>query len=78
VSLEQQSELIELRVGDNGPGFGELDLSDLPLTTTKHQGMGLGLYVVQTTIENHGGTLALGRSSLGGAEVILRLPRPAH
>jgi C4-dicarboxylate-specific signal transduction histidine kinase len=65
---------VELRVADNGPGFGDLQLEDLPLTTSKHQGMGLGLFVVQTTITNHGGTMALGRSALGGAEVLLRLP----
>jgi K+-sensing histidine kinase KdpD len=39
-------------------------------------GTGIGLYVVQLTMENHGGSLGLGRSSdLGGAEVVLRLPK---
>ncbi len=72
--LSQPAETVELRVADNGPGFGDLKLEDLPLTATKHQGMGLGLFVVQTTIANHGGSLAIGRSASGGAEVILRLP----
>lgn len=75
LTVTRQAEGVELRVSDNGPGFGALQLADLPLITTKHEGMGLGLYVVQTTIANHGGTLAIGRSPLGGAEVILRLPQ---
>jgi PAS domain S-box-containing protein len=74
LSATRLADGVELRVADNGPGFGDLQLEDLPLTTSKHQGMGLGLFVVQTTITNHGGTMALGRSALGGAEVLLRLP----
>jgi signal transduction histidine kinase len=74
LSATRLAEAVELRVADNGPGFGDLRLADLPLTTSKHRGMGLGLFVVQTTIANHGGTVALGRSALGGAEVLLRLP----
>ncbi|MFO7628818.1 MAG: PAS domain-containing protein [Prochlorococcaceae cyanobacterium] len=77
LTLERGSEEIELRLEDNGPGFGDLDLSELPLVTTKRQGTGLGLYVVQTTVANHGGSLTIGSSSLGGAEVVLRLPLPA-
>lgn len=74
LAVSRQADAVELRVGDNGPGFGDLQLEALPLSTTKHQGMGLGLYVVQTTVNNHGGTMAIGRSPLGGAEVTLRFP----
>lgn len=66
---------LELRVADNGPGFGELQLEQLLLASTKPQGSGVGLFVVNTAAEIHGGTLQLGRSAeLGGAEVLLRLP----
>lgn len=79
LTLTCEANWAELRVADNGPGFGDLDLGALPLTTTKQQGMGLGLYVVQTTAANHGGTMVLGSSPLGGAEVTLRFPLdPAH
>ena len=37
--------------------------------------MGLGLYLVGATVENHRGSVRLSRSwELGGAEVTLRLP----
>jgi len=60
-------------VGDNGPGFPTESIGD-PLETTKPQGTGLGLYVVQSTVENHGGRIVVGRSPLGGAEVRIVLP----
>jgi signal transduction histidine kinase len=53
-----------------------LDLQEERLfTTTAAGGMGLGLYVVAATMENHGGQMLLGCSaSLGGAEVRLQFP----
>ena len=78
VSLEQLSERAVLTVADSGPGFDSQVLESLPLATTKPDGTGLGLFVVQTTAENHGGVLRFGRSAeLGGAEVRLELPLPA-
>ena len=63
-----------LRIEDNGPGFPALpDLLE-PLQTSRREGSGLGLFVVSTTLENHRGSIELGRSSLGGAAVTLRLP----
>ncbi len=49
--------------------------AELPLTSTKPEGSGLGLFVVHTTLEHHNGQLKIGRSrELGGAEVQLLLP----
>ena len=74
----QQPGWLVLRVADNGPGFGNLQLEQLPLTSTKPQGSGIGLFVARTTAQNHGGSLELQRSeALGGAEVVLRLPAVA-
>lgn len=43
--------------------------------STKPGGSGVGLFVVHTAAQIHGGRLELGWSStLGGAEVLLRLP----
>lgn len=74
ITLEQQHGQALLQIEDNGPGFP--DLPDLlePLQTSRREGSGLGLFVVQTTLENHKGSLELGRASLGGASVVLRLP----
>ncbi|MFM7087847.1 MAG: PAS domain-containing protein, partial [Cyanobium sp.] len=74
VALEPQGQRVLLRIGDSGGGFEAGVLADLPLATTKPDGTGLGLYVVQTTVDNHGGTLGFGRSPLGGALVELVLP----
>jgi len=67
-------EPVELEIADSGPGIPAGVIEALPLCSTKPDGSGIGLYVVQTTVENHGGSLAVGRSSLGGAAIRLRFP----
>jgi PAS domain S-box-containing protein len=69
------SSWLELRLADNGPGFADLQLEQLLLASTKPQGSGLGLFVVNAAVQIHGGSVQLGASAeLGGAEVLLRLP----
>jgi signal transduction histidine kinase len=83
--------LARLEVADSGPGLAWLEQSDQgadagrelgrqPLRTTKAGGSGLGLFVVRSTLEQHGGWLQAGRCpDLGGAAVSLWLPmRPQH
>jgi two-component system sensor kinase FixL len=49
-----------------------------PSASTKPEGCGVGLFVVNTAVQIHGGSLQLGRSAeLGGAEVLLSLPAQA-
>ena len=80
LSLERRLEpngctWLELRVADNGPGFSDLEVEQLLLATTKPEGSGVGLFVANTAVQIHGGSLQLGRcADLGGAEVLLRLP----
>ncbi|MDP4808841.1 MAG: ATP-binding protein, partial [Cyanobium sp. MAG_160] len=74
VRLQSEGDAIVLSVADNGPGFQAPQTALTPLETSKASGSGLGLFVVQTTMENHRGSLAIGRSSLGGAEVRLIFP----
>ena len=79
IELELHSTADEavLQIEDNGPGLpAGSDLLE-PLSSAKAKGSGLGLFVVQTTMDNHRGRLTLGRSPhLGGAAVTLVLPRP--
>jgi signal transduction histidine kinase len=67
---------VELRIDDKGPGLpADRNVLD-PLESGREQGSGLGLFVVQTTLENHRGSITLGRSAaLTGASISLRLPR---
>jgi PAS domain S-box-containing protein len=75
VELHSHHDWVELAVGDSGPGFGNGPPDATLLRSSKAEGTGLGLYVVRTTLDNHGGTIDFGPSSLGGAEVRLRFPR---
>ncbi len=63
-------------VEDNGPGIPANDIESVlqPMTSTKSNGMGLGLSVTRTIVEGHGGALLIGRSRLGGAAFSIRLP----
>jgi signal transduction histidine kinase len=63
-------------VADNGPGIPDRDLPKifLPFYTTKSDGTGLGLAVVQKVALQHGGSIEARNRSGGGAEFLLWLP----
>ena len=63
-------------VADNGPGIPEHDLQKifLPFYTTKSEGTGLGLAVVQKVALQHGGSIEARNRQGGGAEFLLWLP----
>ena len=65
-------------VEDNGPGVSDVALPRIfePFYTTKApgQGTGLGLSLAYDIAVGHGGTLAAGRSDLGGALFTVTLP----
>lgn len=63
-------------VSDNGPGISAEDLPKifLPFYTTKSDGTGLGLAVVQKVALQHGGSIEARNRSEGGAEFLLWLP----
>jgi C4-dicarboxylate-specific signal transduction histidine kinase len=78
VSLERRADTVVLTVADNGPGFQSPETALEPLATSKPSGSGLGLFVVQTTMDNHHGRVVVGRSPLGGAAVQLLFPAAAE
>jgi signal transduction histidine kinase len=63
-------------VADNGPGIPESDLPKifLPFYTTKSEGTGLGLAVVQKIALQHGGSIEARNRPGKGAELLLWLP----
>ena len=75
IRLVQRLDSVELSIGDSGPGWSGVEQTETPLTTTKSGGTGIGLYVVRTAVQNHGGTITFTRSSLGGAKVRIVCPR---
>lgn len=65
-----------IAVADNGAGIPEHDLPKifLPFYTTKSEGTGLGLAVVQKVALQHGGSIEARNRPGGGAEFLLWLP----
>jgi len=67
-----------ISVTDNGPGIAAAAMPKLfrPFFTTKTNGTGLGLAVVQKIIVQHGGQVEVRNCPKGGAEFIVTLPLP--
>lgn len=65
-----------LAVHDTGVGIAATALPHLftPLYTTKPEGTGLGLYVVQEIVKAHGGTVAATSLPAAGTTFTIRLP----
>jgi two-component system, LuxR family, sensor kinase FixL len=66
---------VVVRVRDNGPGFDPdlVERAAAPFTTTKIDGLGLGLTLVRSIVEAHGGRLSI-ESDSSGATVSFTLP----
>jgi signal transduction histidine kinase len=65
---------------DNGPGIAQATMPKLfrPFFTTKANGTGLGLAVVQKIIVQHGGHVEVRNRPEGGAAFIITLPLARH
>ena len=70
---------IILTFRDSGPGFDEDTLAKAmdPFFTTKDNGTGLGLPIVQAIIDSHKGRLTLSNAPAGGALVTIDFPPQA-
>jgi signal transduction histidine kinase len=67
---------IEFSVRDNGPGIAPEIADKLfePLTTSRQQGLGLGLSISQGIVESHGGRIWLHSREEGATEFRFSLP----
>lgn len=67
---------VSITVADTGPGIPKENLDKLfePLFTTKPRGIGLGLTLVKTFVEGHGGTIAIYSEGGQGTEFKIQLP----
>ena len=76
VAIAQRAGATELSVSDSGAGIDPAILKDVarPFFTTRVDGSGLGLTVVQSVMDEHGGTLAIEPAPGGGTRVTLCFP----
>jgi len=67
---------LEFTVEDSGHGIVEEITHNLfdPYVTTKTSGSGLGLAIVQKIVDEHGGSVRVGKATEGGARFTVRLP----
>ncbi len=65
-----------ISIADNGPGIPVESITKIfvPFYTTKANGSGLGLAVVQKIVVQHGGSIQARNQAHGGAEFIVWLP----
>lgn len=75
-TARRDEDLIEVRVEDSGDGISAERLPRLfdPFYSTKPKGMGLGLSICKTIVEEHGGHIDAGNRSEGGARFSFTLP----
>jgi len=82
LSARMENAVVEIEVGDEGPGFST-DLAPRAFerfarggAETTRSGAGLGLAIVRTIAEAHGGKATIVDSPSGGATIRLRIPLP--
>jgi two-component system sensor kinase FixL len=68
-------EMVTITVRDTGPGVAPEMLARLfqPFSTDHPEGLGMGLSIVRSIVEGHGGTISGGNGDYGGAVFTVRL-----
>ncbi len=78
IQTESHPNAVRLLVVDSGPGVPERDRERIfqPHVSSKQSGMGMGLAVVRSIVESHGGQIVAARAPRGGAQFEITLPIP--
>ena len=77
ITSEVKPAVIEVSVSDTGTGLPEEVIITLftPFVTTKSHGLGIGLTIVRTIVEAHGGTIEARNNPEGGVTFTFTLRR---
>jgi signal transduction histidine kinase len=77
IKTQADDENVYLRIGDSGEGIAKESVPRLfePFRTTKKDGHGLGLMVVQRIMRDHGGQIGIESREGFGTIVTLQFPR---
>ena len=76
IDITQDGAFATIGVNDNGPGISEDRVESIfrPFETSKANGMGMGLSICRTIVENHGGQMRLAHGSGPGCRFEFTLP----
>lgn len=76
ISLTEKSSVVTICFEDNGPALSDEQFEELgvPFKTTKADGTGIGLQIVKTTAEKHGGTINFSKVAPHGLKVVVTIP----
>ncbi len=76
IAMARRERHVELSVADDGPGYPDALLAHgiRPFQTTKADGTGLGMSIIQRLVRSAGGEIQLKRGEDGGALTVVTLP----
>jgi signal transduction histidine kinase len=75
ISLQEDDNAWIIEIEDNGDGLSPEITFQTLLNSSKPDGSGLGLFIVQSAMESHNGNLSLRSSSSGGVIAQLSIPK---
>lgn len=77
IRVKEADQYLAIAIQDNGPGISAEVLSHIfePYYTTKEEGTGLGLMIVQRILRDHGGLIEIDTQTDKGSIITMLLPR---